>query len=143
MTQENQKFSCNEDFSDLPFEAVLARLEQIVRSLDAEQVNLETALQNYETGIKLLRQCYATLQNAERRIEILKKVNADGTFETEKLTENQFLSDAARPGQHRTNDVVVGTSDNKPSSAVRRKRVRKINFESSESEENEIPFDFD
>jgi len=133
----------NQDFSNLPFETMLAKLEQIVRSLDTGQVNLETALQNYETGIKLLRQCYAALQNAERRGELLKKVNADGTLETEQLTENQFLSDSARPGQHRTSDAAVGTSDNK-TPPPRRKRVRKIltDFE-SETEENEIPFDFD
>ncbi|MDR1384170.1 MAG: exodeoxyribonuclease VII small subunit [Planctomycetaceae bacterium] len=142
MTQENQTLSGNKDFSDLPFEVMLERLEQTVRSLDAGQVDLETALQNYETGIKLLRQCYATLQNAERRIEILKKVNASGTLETENLTENQFLSDIARPGQHRTSDAVLEISDNKPTRATRRKRVRKTNAEESENEENEMSFDF-
>jgi hypothetical protein len=39
---------------------------------------LEEALLRYETGVKLLRQCHELLGKAERRIELLAGVDADG-----------------------------------------------------------------
>ena len=62
----------------LSFEAALARLEQIVRQLEEGDVGLAEALQRYEEGVSLLRKSYELLQRAERRIEILSGVDANG-----------------------------------------------------------------
>jgi exodeoxyribonuclease VII small subunit len=65
--------------SDQPsFEAALARLEQIVRQLEEGDIGLAEALQRYEEGVSLLRKSYELLQRAERRIEILSGVDAEG-----------------------------------------------------------------
>ena len=77
----------NSNINGLSFEDALAELERIVRALDAGQTSLEASLRDYEKGIQLLRHCHATLQNAERRIEVLKNVNPDGSFETETAPE--------------------------------------------------------
>ena len=60
------------------FEDALKRLEEIVHSLEDGDIGLNQALQRYEEGVKLLRQSYDLLQRAERRIELLSGVDADG-----------------------------------------------------------------
>ncbi|MFO0691658.1 MAG: exodeoxyribonuclease VII small subunit, partial [Myxococcota bacterium] len=53
------------------FEGALAELEAVVGRLESGDLPLEQALEAFESGIKLSRQCAATLDAAERRIEIL------------------------------------------------------------------------
>ncbi|QDT66139.1 exodeoxyribonuclease VII small subunit [Calycomorphotria hydatis] len=65
------------------FEEALSEIEQIVRELDDGRLGLDESLSKYETGIKLLRQCYQTLEQAEERIEILTGWAEDGTAEVE------------------------------------------------------------
>ncbi len=67
------------------FEQQLAALEVIVLELEEGQIGLADALARYEQGIKLLKQCYQTLEGAERRIELLSRVTADGTPVTQPL----------------------------------------------------------
>ena len=120
----------SQKIGDLSFEEALAELERIVRTLDAGQSSLEASLRDYENGIQLLRHCHATLQNAERRIEILKSVNSDGDFVTEIAPESQFLTDTAQPGQRK-------------SDPLRKKRVRKTLRDDDSDEPNDMPFDFE
>ena len=60
------------------FEDALEQLESIVRELEDGRVGLADALGRYEAGVKLLKSCYHLLEKAERRIELLSGVDADG-----------------------------------------------------------------
>lgn len=53
------------------FENALEQLEGTVARLEQGEMPLEEALELFESGVKLSRQCSATLEEAERRIEIL------------------------------------------------------------------------
>ena len=53
------------------FEAALASLEGVVARLESGDMPLEQALEAFEEGVALSRRCAATLDAAERRIEIL------------------------------------------------------------------------
>lgn len=53
------------------FEAALEALEGVVARLESGELPLEQALEAFEHGVRLSRQCTATLDAAERRIEIL------------------------------------------------------------------------
>lgn len=53
------------------FEELLARLEEIVATLEAGELDLEAALAAFEEGVKLSRHLSARLSQAEERIEIL------------------------------------------------------------------------
>jgi len=55
------------------FEAALARLEEIVRSLESGELALEQSLKLFEEGVKLARVCNARLEEAERKVEVLLK----------------------------------------------------------------------
>ena len=60
------------------FEEALERLEHVVRRLEEGELGLAEALAEYEQGVQMLKQCYALLERAERRIELLTGVDADG-----------------------------------------------------------------
>jgi exodeoxyribonuclease VII small subunit len=53
----------------LSFEAALARLETIVRQLEAGEVDLEASIDLYEQGQALKAFCEAKLKAAQARIE--------------------------------------------------------------------------
>ena len=55
------------------FETALKRLEEIVRKLEGGELSLDNALELFEEGIRLSRFCNMTLDQAERRVEILLK----------------------------------------------------------------------
>ncbi len=55
------------------FEKSLSRLEEITNLLESDDIGLEDALQLYEEGINLSRECLASLKNAELKITELKK----------------------------------------------------------------------
>jgi exodeoxyribonuclease VII small subunit len=67
------------------FEASLAELEKIVHELEEGQIGLEESLARYEQGVKLLRRCHGLLSKAERRIELLSGVDADGNPVTQPM----------------------------------------------------------
>ncbi len=60
------------------FEEALGQLEGIVRQLEEGELGLDEALARYEDGVKLLRRCHQLLEKAERRIELLSGVDAEG-----------------------------------------------------------------
>jgi len=60
------------------FEEALERLEAIVHRLEEGDLGLDEALGQYEEGVGLLRRSYELLKQAERRIELLSGVDAEG-----------------------------------------------------------------
>ena len=64
--------------ASLSFEDALASLEGVVARLESGDMPLEQALEAFEAGVALSRRCAATLDAAERRIEILMAERAAG-----------------------------------------------------------------
>lgn len=60
------------------FEHALAQLESTVARLESGDMPLEEALELFENGVKLSRQCATTLEAAEERIAILVADRKDG-----------------------------------------------------------------
>ncbi len=60
------------------FEAELARLEQLVESLESGTVSLDELVAKYEEGVRLLKSCQKSLEAAELRIEQLGKRADEG-----------------------------------------------------------------
>jgi exodeoxyribonuclease VII small subunit len=58
-----------ESSSELSFEAALARLEEIVRTLERGEAPLDQSIELYQEGDKLKRHCEARLKAAQARIE--------------------------------------------------------------------------
>ena len=57
------------DIDGLSFEAALAELEEIVRSLEQGQAPLDESIGLYQRGDRLKRHCEARLKAAQVRIE--------------------------------------------------------------------------
>ena len=55
------------------FESAIGELETIVKTLEAGDLSLEQSLQLFERGVQLSRFCHTRLEDAERRIEILRQ----------------------------------------------------------------------
>ena len=71
--------------TDIKFEDALARLEQIVDTLEAGNLPLEDSLKAFEEGVGLARRCARYLDEAEKRIELLTKDEA-GLLRVEPFT---------------------------------------------------------
>ncbi len=61
------------------FEEALKRLEQLVESMESDELPLETLIARYEEGMKLVKVCQAKLAEAELKIQQLEKT-ASGEF---------------------------------------------------------------
>ena len=71
------------------FEQSLSRLEEIANLLESDEIGLEDALQLYEEGINLSRECLTSLKNAELKITELKKKVEDISVEEKDLFDEQ------------------------------------------------------
>ncbi len=67
----------------ISFETALAQLEEIVSEMDEGTLGLEAAMRRYEEAVGLLRTCYALLDRAEQRIELLTGFDREGRPELE------------------------------------------------------------
>lgn len=56
---------------DLTFEQAISRLEEILRSMEAEQLPLEELIHSYERAVHLLDYCKERLAKAEQRVRLL------------------------------------------------------------------------
>jgi exodeoxyribonuclease VII small subunit len=87
--------------SEPSFENALKRLEDIVHSLEDGKLGLAEALERYEEGVKLLRQSYDLLQRAERKIELLSGIDAEGNPITQPFDDSATFN-PAEPTKRRT-----------------------------------------
>jgi len=103
--------------TDGSFEESLLELERIVRCLERGELGLADSLTQYEQGVRHLQKCYAQLEQAERRVELLKSVSADGQIKTESFAEQAMSLDekAAARGARRT---AAGRASPGPGDAV-------------------------
>lgn len=60
------------------FEEALEQLDRIVVELEEGNTGLAESLEQYEQGVKLLRYCHDVLQRAQRKIELVTGVDAQG-----------------------------------------------------------------
>lgn len=74
-----------EESVNLPFEQALKRLEEIVDSMENDELPLETLLAKYEQGTRLAQNCQARLAEAEVKIQQLER-KANGQFALKPLT---------------------------------------------------------
>ena len=71
------------------FEGTLERLHEIVEQLEGGELPLEESLRLFEEGVRLSRASQARLNAAEKRVEELLAVDADGEPITRELDVSQ------------------------------------------------------
>ncbi len=63
------------EYKDL--ESAMKRLDEVVAELSAENISLERSLELYEEGVSLVKIANSRLEDAQRKINLL-KMSADG-----------------------------------------------------------------
>jgi exodeoxyribonuclease VII small subunit len=63
------------------FERALAELEGLVARLESGELPLDEALQTFERGVTLTRQCQGALKAAQQKVEILLKRSGEAGVE--------------------------------------------------------------
>jgi exodeoxyribonuclease VII small subunit len=84
------------------FEQGLEQVEEILRQLEEGQIGLDESLKQYEKGVKLLRRCYDLLDRADRRIELLSGVDAEGNPISSPIDDPADSSADRAPGRRRS-----------------------------------------
>ncbi len=77
--------SAEEQAVPLSFEDSLKALEEKVRRLEQGNLPLESSLQHYGEAIKLISACQIQLDQAQRRVELLSGIDAQGNPITQPL----------------------------------------------------------
>ena len=73
---------------ELSFEAAIARLEVIVKTMEGDTVSLDESLSLYEEGIALVRRLSRELDEAEQRVMILQRT-PDGEIKPAPFTSTE------------------------------------------------------
>ena len=72
------------EIEKMSFEEALAKLEEIVKELEEENISLESSIEKFELGVKLSSHCLSKLNEAERKIEELTR-SEDGKLIVKEL----------------------------------------------------------
>lgn len=59
--------------AEIKFEQAFKNLEKIVEELESGKLSLDDSLKRYEEGVKLSGFCHKTLQDAQKKIQLLSK----------------------------------------------------------------------
>lgn len=126
MSAKNQP---KNDAEPLAFEAVLERLAAIVGSLENGKTTLAESLTSYEEGVTLLRMCQGRLDAAQRRIELLTGVDADGRpitapFDASSTMENRRRRESGE-GESESQHSPASSQPASPSEKPGEKRPKK------------------
>lgn len=60
------------------FEALLEKLQGIVRELESGECSLEDSIGKFESGVALAKSCQERLNQAEQKIEVLVRASGNG-----------------------------------------------------------------
>ena len=83
---------------DSSFEEALKQLEKLVEQMESPELPLETIVEKYETGMKLVAACTEKLRAAENRISLLTK-KKDGSVEEGILDESEAVPKGKKAGR--------------------------------------------
>lgn len=65
------------------FEEMIDELEEVVQSLERDNLNLDESIAKFESGMKLAKNCNKKIEEAEKKITIL--LNENGEVKEEKF----------------------------------------------------------
>lgn len=79
--------------AEVPFEEALARVEELVRQMDAENLPLDQMIRLYEEGTAMIRTCQQRLTEAQQKVERITQ-GASGTLTVEPLEQRSGPAEA-------------------------------------------------
>ncbi|QDV42413.1 Exodeoxyribonuclease 7 small subunit [Stieleria neptunia] len=91
--------SQSESAPQVDFESALAEVENVVEMLEGGELGLSESLVQYERGIEKIKLCHQVLQQAEKRIAVLTRVDEDGTASVEPVDTGEGTTTPASSGR--------------------------------------------
>lgn len=76
MPDNGKKSASAPSEADMPFEEALKKLETIVEAMESGDLPLESLLQRFQDGTRLVKLCQSRLEQAEVQIQKLEKDSA-------------------------------------------------------------------
>ncbi len=73
--QQEMKECLIEQTEDLTLEEAFVQIEDVIASLETEEITLEQSFQEYNRGMQLLRYCNETIDRVEKKVL---QINEDG-----------------------------------------------------------------
>ncbi len=73
----------DKNIEDMTFKEASIELEQIVRSLEAGDLELEDSLERYGRGVELLKSLRSRLSAAEQKVQVLLDATDEGAATTD------------------------------------------------------------
>jgi exodeoxyribonuclease VII small subunit len=74
------------------FEEALQELQMIVQALEQGDLSLSDSLARYEQGVRCLKSCYQQLEQAERRVAVLRGLESNGEIITEPFDDDAEMT---------------------------------------------------
>ncbi len=111
MVKKKIRTSSDEAGAGLTFEQSLERLEKIVERLEGGQLTLSESLTQYEHGVKYLQYCYRQLERAERKIELLSGVDAEGRVKSQPFEESDMSLEEKQAARSRRRSGTAPPTD--------------------------------
>ena len=108
------------------FESAVSQLEQIVESLERGEPELATALTKYEHGVRLLSQCYALLERAERSVALLTGVDAAGNPITAAFDATATLNVEMAAASRSSSNAASSAEETGPAGTSKPARARRV-----------------
>jgi exodeoxyribonuclease VII small subunit len=93
------------------FESALTDLQQVVEDLETGRLGLEESLSRFEHGTALLRSCYARLNQAEQRVEILTASDGDELTTAPLDATSTAHTSSVNPGTRGSSQTASADSD--------------------------------
>ncbi|MCI1665235.1 MAG: exodeoxyribonuclease VII small subunit [Atopobiaceae bacterium] len=91
--EKNTSTNDERPVEELTFKEASIELEQIVRSLETGDLELEESLKRYGRGVELLRNLRERLSSAEQKVQVLIDTTDSGVTDTQSAPSTAFIDD--------------------------------------------------
>ena len=85
MAEEKTDKTGTEEDTEVSFEDALSQLEEVVHRMETGESPLESLVENYQSGVRLLKVCRSKIERAEMKVKEV--TDQDGELELRNFTQ--------------------------------------------------------
>lgn len=85
MAEEKTYETGTEEDTEVSFEDALSQLEEVVHRMETGESPLESLVENYQSGVRLLKLCRSKIERAEMKVKEV--TDQDGELELRNFTQ--------------------------------------------------------
>ena len=85
MAEEKTDETVAEEDTEVSFEDALSQLEEVVHRMETGESPLESLVENYQSGVRLLKLCRSKIERAEMKVKEV--TDQDGELELRDFTQ--------------------------------------------------------